>query len=61
MNKVEFFSAFDLDYNYKARNQLEKEINEFGKYHEILNVSICSEQHGRGSYGYVAAVTYKGD
>ena len=61
MNKVKFFSAFDLDYNYKARNNLEEEINRFGMAHEILHVSICTEQHGRSSYSYIAAVTYKGD
>lgn len=59
MNKVKFFSGFDMDFNYKARQSLENEINQFGETHEIVSVSICAESHGRSSYTYIAAVTYK--
>lgn len=58
MNKVKIFSAFNSDYDYLARRELENDINCFGEEHEIISVSICSEEAGRRNH-YIAAVTYK--
>ena len=60
MNKVKIFSTFHFDKShYILRKELECEINEFAKEHEIISVSITCASYGSFSMEYTAAVVYK--